>query len=60
MLEGGFDAYVEAGLMTEKDLDPDRDPADPEATPMRSTDTHLPLLFSPDPEAPHPPGQPGP
>ena len=34
--------------------------ADPEATPMRSTDTHLPLLFSPDPEAPHPPGQPGP
>lgn len=24
MLEGGFDAYVEAGLMTEKDLDPYR------------------------------------
>ena len=45
---------------TEKDLDPDRDPANPEAPPLRSTDTHLPLLFSPDPEAPHPPGQPGP
>ena len=24
VLEGGFDAYVEAGLMTEKDLDPYR------------------------------------
>ena len=45
---------------TEKDLDPDRDPANPEAPPLRSTDPHLPLLFSPDPEAPHPPGQPGP
>jgi hypothetical protein len=44
---------------TEKDLDPDTGVADGGASPLREADTDLPLLFSPDPEAPHPPGQPG-
>ncbi|MDY6999528.1 MAG: YbhN family protein [Actinomycetota bacterium] len=40
---------------TEKDFDPDS--ANGTAPPLPGTQEQLPLQFSPDPEAPHPPGQ---